>query len=67
MSVARVTEITSTSKVSFQDAVDKGVGRVLETMGNVEGILIQDQKVLITDGSVSGYRVNMKVTFVMNE
>jgi flavin-binding protein dodecin len=67
MSVARVTEITSTSTVSFQDAVDKGIARVLKTMKDVEGILVQDQKVLIADGSVSGYRVNMKVTFLMNE
>jgi dodecin len=65
MSVARVTEIIASSKKSFEDAVDKGVTRACETLDNVTGAWVQDQKIVIEDGKVKEYRVNMKVTFVL--
>ncbi|MEZ0272159.1 MAG: dodecin family protein [Methylophilaceae bacterium] len=65
MSVARVTEITASSKKSFQDAIEKGISRAAKTLKNVEGAWIQDQKIVITDGQISAYRVNMKVTFIL--
>lgn len=67
MSVARVTEITSSSKVSFQDALEKGVERANKTLKNVKGAWVQEQKVEIEDGRIVAYRVNMKVTFVLND
>lgn len=65
MSVARVTEIISSSTVGFDDAVKKGVERATETLKNVEGAWVQDQKVTVRDGKVSEYRVNLKVTFIL--
>lgn len=65
MSVARVTEITSSSKKSFEDAIEKGVERAAKTLKNVEGAWIQHQKVVIEGGKISEYRVNMKVTFIL--
>ena len=65
MSVARVTEITSTSKKSFADAIQKGVQRACSTLKNVEGAWVQDQKIVVEDGKIVAYRVNMKVTFVL--
>ena len=65
MSVARVTEIISSSKKSFEDAVSEGVARACETLKNVEGAWVQDQKVIIRDGKIKEYRVNLKVTFVL--
>ncbi|BCG88576.1 MAG: dodecin domain-containing protein [Mesorhizobium sp.] len=67
MSVARVTEITSSSKKSFQDAIEKGIARASKTLKNVEGAWIQDQKIVVEDGKISAYRVNMKVTFILAE
>ena len=67
MSVARVTEITSSSKKSFQDAIEKGIARASKTLKNVEGAWIQDQKVVVEDGKITAYRVNMKVTFILAE
>jgi flavin-binding protein dodecin len=67
MSVARVTEITSSSKKSFEDALEKGIARAVKTLKNVEGAWVQDQKVTVRDGKIEEYRVNMKVTFVLNE
>ena len=63
--VARVTEITSSSKKSFQDAIEKGIGRASKTLKNVEGAWIQDQKIVVEDGKIVAYRVNMKVTFIL--
>ncbi|RWF40038.1 MULTISPECIES: dodecin family protein [unclassified Mesorhizobium] len=67
MSVARVTEITSSSKESFQDAIEKGIARAAKTLKNVEGAWIQDQKIVVVDGKIAAYRVNMKVTFILAE
>jgi flavin-binding protein dodecin len=67
MSVARVTEITSSSKKSFQDAIEKGISRAAKTLKNVEGAWIQDQKIVVEDGKIVAYRVNMKVTFILTD
>ena len=65
MSVARVTEIYSSSTKSFEDAVQVGVERANKTLDQVKGAWIQDQKVVVRDGKIIEYRVNMKVTFVL--
>ena len=65
MSVARVTEITASSTKSFEDALQSGVARASSTLKNVEGAWVQEQKVVIRDGKIVEYRVNMKVTFVL--
>ncbi|RWP63079.1 dodecin family protein [Mesorhizobium sp.] len=67
MSVARVTEITSSSNKSFQDAIEQGIARAAKTLKNVEGAWIQNQKVVVENGTISAYRVNMKVTFILAE
>ena len=67
MSVARVTEITASSKTSFQDAIEKGIERAIKTLKNVEGAVIQDQKIILDEGKIVAYRVNMKVTFVLTD
>ena len=67
MSVARVTEITSSSSKSFDDAVKVGIERAMKTLDNVEGAWVQDQKIVVNGGKIAEYRVNMKVTFVLND
>lgn len=67
MSVAKVTEISSSSKTSFEDAVQKGVERADKTLDKVKGAWINEMKVEVQDGKVSAYRVNMKVTFVLKD
>ena len=67
MSVARVTEISSSSKKSFQDAIEKGIDRATKTLKNVEGAWIQDQKIVVEEGKIVAYRVNMKVTFILSD
>lgn len=67
MSVARITEITAESNLSFEDAVKIGINRANKTLKNVKGAWIKDQKVKIENGKVSVYRVNLKVTFVLEE
>jgi hypothetical protein len=67
MSVAKVSELSSSSKKSFEDAIEKGVKRANKTLDNVTGAWIQEMKVDVEDGKVSDYRVNMKVTFVLRD
>ena len=65
MSVARVTEIYSSSPNSFDEAVKIGIERANKTLEQVKGAWIQDQKVVVNNGKIVEYRVNMKVTFVL--
>jgi flavin-binding protein dodecin len=65
MSVAKVIEISATSTKSFEDAVMQGVTRASDTLSSVKGAWIKNQKVVIKDGKIAEYRVNMKVTFVL--
>ena len=65
MSVARITEISSLSKKSFDDAIAQGIASANKTLKNVKGVWIKDQEVQVEKGKISGYKVTMKVTFVL--
>lgn len=67
MTVARITEISSVSSVSFQDAIVQGVDRANKTLKNVKGAWVKDQEVTIDNGKVTGYKVILKVTFILTD
>jgi len=66
MSVAKVIEITSNSPDSFEEAIRQGISRASKTLKNIQGAWIKEQQVSIEDGQITGYRVNMMVTFVLD-
>jgi flavin-binding protein dodecin len=65
MTVARITEISSISSKSFEHAVVQGVDRANKTLKNVKGAWVKDQEVTVGNGKVTGYKVILKVTFVL--
>ena len=67
MSVAKVTEIISSSPTSFDDAVAQGVERASKTLKNVQGAWVNEQKVVVENGKITEYRVSMKVTFILKD
>ena len=67
MSVAKVIEIISSSKKSFEDAVAQGVTKAADSLHDITGAWVKQQSVKVTNGNVSEYRVNLKVTFVLKE
>jgi flavin-binding protein dodecin len=67
MSVARVTEVTSSSPTSFDDAIREGLARASKTLENVSGAWIRDHEVVVEDGKITEYRVRMKITFVLKD
>ena len=67
MSVAKVSEISSTSKVSFEDAIQNGIARASKTLRNVRSAWIKEQQVRWDGGRISEYQVNMMVTFVIDD
>ena len=67
MSVAKITEIISSSPKSFDDAVKAGVERANKTLKNVKSAWIKDQQVTVDNGKVTNFRVTMKVTFVLTD
>ncbi len=67
MAIARVTEITSSSSVSFEDAVQQGIKRAGKTLRNIKSAWVQEQTVTVENGEISEYRVNMKITFILDD
>lgn len=67
MSVAKNIEITSTSAVSFEDAIKTGIQRASRTINNIRGAWIKEQKVAISEGNVTEYCITMIVTFVLSD
>jgi flavin-binding protein dodecin len=67
MSVARITEISSTSKKGFEDAIAQGVIRAGQTLRNVRSAWVKEQQVRVENGKVSEYQVNLMVTFVLED
>ena len=67
MSVARVTEISAVSEEGFEDAIRQAIARATKTLRNVEDAWVKDQNVMIEDGNITGYKVNLEVTFVLED
>ena len=67
MTVARVTEMSAISDQSFEDAINMAVNRATQTLRNVESAWVKDQNVLIENNSIMGYKVNVAITFVLEE
>lgn len=67
MDVAKVIEVIAQSATSFEDAVQQGIARATDSLEDVSGAWIKDQKVVVSGGKISEYRVVMKVTFVLND
>jgi flavin-binding protein dodecin len=67
MTVAKVSEITSSSSKSFEDAIDRGIKRASKTLKNVSSAWIADQEVEIQKGKVTEYRVRMRITFILQD
>ena len=67
MSVARITELSATSETSFEEATNEAISRATKTLRGVEGAWVKDMNVLIENGNIKGYKVNLAVTFVMED
>ena len=65
MTVAKVVEISAESKVSFEDAIKEGIERASDTLSNVRGAWVKEQKVRVEKNKIVSYRVHLQVTFVL--
>lgn len=66
MAVAKIIEIISGSKLSFEDAIKQGVARATDTVNDVASAWVKEQSVVVERGKIVEYRVTMKVTFMLN-
>lgn len=68
MSISRTTEVKAGSKISFDDAMKKGIARAQKTLKNVKSAWIWNQEIILDDkGKISEYRVQMKITFLLED
>lgn len=65
--VGKVLEITSSSPKSFEDAIQNGIARASKTLEGIQGAWVKEQKVVVRDGKIAEYRVDLKVTFLLKE
>ena len=66
MGIAKDVEVNSSSQKSFEDAIQTGISKVTETVKNVQGAWINEQKVIIQDNKITEYRVNLKISFLVD-
>ncbi len=67
MSIAKVTEVISASNQSFDDAIQQGITRASKTLKNIKSAWVSDQSVEVSGNTISEYRVNLKITFVLED
>jgi flavin-binding protein dodecin len=67
LSVATATQISASSEKGFEDAVQQAIARANKTLRNIEGAWVKDQNVMIENGTITGYKVNLEVTFVLDD
>ena len=67
MSVARVTELSAMSNTSFEDAVQQAISRAARTLRNVTSAWVKEQRVIVENGNISQYQVNLQITFVLED
>jgi flavin-binding protein dodecin len=67
MSIARVTELSAISEQGFEDAINQAVARATKTLRGVEGCWVKDMNVMIENGNIVGYKVNVEITFQLEE
>ena len=67
MSVARVVELSATSETGFEEAINEAISRATQTLRGVEGAWVKDMNVMIENGTIKGYKVNLAVTFVLED
>lgn len=67
MTVAKVVEISASSPTSFDDAIRTGVARAAKTINGIKGAWVNEMKVVVEDDLVTEYRVNLKVSFVVDD
>jgi dodecin len=65
MSVAKIIELSASSSKSFDDAIAHGIARANDTLADITGAWVSEQKVVVKAGKVIEYRVQMKVTFIL--
>jgi dodecin len=67
MSVATVTELSATSSEGFEAAINEALARANKTLRGIQGAWVKDMNVMISDGNITGYKVNLEITFVLEE
>lgn len=67
MSVAKIVEISAESTASFEDAINQGIQTASESLHDIKGAWVKEQQVVVEDGKVVKYRVDLKITFVLND
>jgi flavin-binding protein dodecin len=66
MSVARVTELSSTSRKSFEDAIQQAIERATKTLRNVKSAWVKEMRVSVENDKIAEYQVHVEVTFVLD-
>jgi flavin-binding protein dodecin len=68
MTVAKVTEIIASSTESFDEAIKTGVARAHKTLTHLKSAWVQNQQIKLDDeGRITEYRVQLKITFILEE
>lgn len=66
MSVAKIIEISAESPNNFEDAIVQGIAKASKSVHGIKSAWVKEQHVVVENGKVTTYRVDLKVTFVLD-
>lgn len=66
MSVAKVIEVSARSEESFDKVIEEGLAKAGESVHNIQSAWVKDHEVMVDNGAISEYGVNLKITFLVD-
>lgn len=63
MAILKVIEVMANSEKSWEDATKKAVSEAAKSVKHIKSAFVQSQSVVVDNGNVQEFRVNVKITF----
>ena len=67
MAVIKVIEVLAQSEKSWEDAAQQALKVASKTIRNIQSIYVEDFQAIVEDGEIVNYRINAKISFVVEE
>jgi dodecin len=67
MAVIKVIELIAQSEKSWEDAVQTAVAEASKTLRDIKNVYIQDMQATVENDRVAQYRVNAKISFLVEK
>ena len=67
MSVIKVIEVIAESNKSWEDAAAEALKEASKTVRNIKSIYVQDMQAIVENDKIARYRVDAKISFLVEK